>query len=199
MHGYFKKKLQQDDNIDIKASQLRCRTKQMTSDFETDSCQQPTMNNKCRLCKYSVEDVNHVISSCPNMSARYYLPLRLDALAKYVLKTVIMKNHSGMKYRELTKYEYVIKHANAEYWWNISIKTATKVPHNKPDIVRWNKLNKECSILEFGYRADVNISNKANEKNNVYGMLIRNMQILYPDYKFNMIPIIVGVLEYIPK
>ena len=25
------------------------------------------------------------------------------------------------------------------------------------------------------------------------------MQILYPDYKFNMIPIIVGALGYIPK
>ena len=30
-------------------------------------------------------------------------------------------------------------------------------------------------------------------------MLIRNMQILYPDYKFNMIPIIVNALGYIPK
>ena len=30
-------------------------------------------------------------------------------------------------------------------------------------------------------------------------MLIGNMQILYPDYQFNMIFIIVGVLGYIPK
>ena len=65
-----------------------------------------------------------------------------------------------------------------EYWCNISIKTATKVPHNKPDIVIWDKLNKECSILEFSCPVDVNISNKVNEKNNRYGMLIRNMQIL---------------------
>ena len=85
----------------MKGSQLRLRTKQMTSHFEgylgaiqdqeiatkylkrkrqIDSGQQPTMNNKCHLCKSSVEDVNHVISSCPKMSARYYLPLRHDAL-----------------------------------------------------------------------------------------------------------------------
>ena len=86
-----------------------------------------------------------------------------------------------------------------EYWWDISIKTATKVPNNKPDIVIWDKLNKECSILEFSCPADVNISNNASEKNNVYGILMRNMQILYPDYKFDMISIIVGALGYILK
>ena len=34
MHGYFQKKLQQDENIDIKGSQLRLCTKQMKSHFE---------------------------------------------------------------------------------------------------------------------------------------------------------------------
>ena len=110
-----------------------------------------------------------------------------------------MKNHPDMKYRESTDYEYIIKHDDMEYWWNISIKTAAKVPHNKPNIVRWDKLNKECSILKFSCPADVNISNKVNEKNKIYGMLIRNMLILYSDYKFNIIPIIVGALGYIPK
>lgn len=34
MHGYFQKKLHQDENIDIEGSQLRCCTKQITSHFE---------------------------------------------------------------------------------------------------------------------------------------------------------------------
>ena len=34
MHGYFQKKLQQDENINIKGSQLLLRTKQMMSHFE---------------------------------------------------------------------------------------------------------------------------------------------------------------------
>ena len=104
-----------------------------------------------------------------------------------------------MKYRESRGYEYVIKHDDIEYWWNISIKTATKVPRNKLYIVTWEKSNKECSILEFSCPANANISIKVYEKNNVYGILTRNMQILYQDYKFNVIPIIVGALGYIPK
>ena len=71
MHGNFQNKLLQDENIDMKGSQLRCCTKQMTSHFEgylgatqdqeittkylkrkrQIDGQQLTMNNKRRLCK----------------------------------------------------------------------------------------------------------------------------------------------------
>ena len=78
-------------------------------------------------------------------------------------------------------------------------KTATKIPHKKPDLVIWDKENKMCSIVEFSCPADINITQKVNDKINVYGLLIRNLQIMYPKYKFNMIPIIVGALGYIPK
>lgn len=61
------------------------------------------------------------------------------------------------------------------------------------------KLNKKCCIFEFSCSADVFISNKVNEKNKIRDMLIRNMPILYPDYKIYIIPIIVGALGRIPK
>ena len=85
------------------------------------------------------------------------------------------------------------------YRKTISIKRATKVPHNKPDLVIWDKANKLCSIVEFSCPADINITQKVNDKINVYGLLIRNLQIMYPQYRFNMVPIIVGALSYIPK
>ena len=34
MHGYYYRKLQRNDNIDISVSQQRCRTKQITLQFE---------------------------------------------------------------------------------------------------------------------------------------------------------------------
>ena len=46
-------------------------------------------NTKCRLRKHSTEDVNHIISSCPEMSS-YYLPIRHDVVAKTVLKALIL-------------------------------------------------------------------------------------------------------------
>ena len=120
MHGYYYRKLQQNDNIDISVSQQRSRTKQITSQFEgclgviqdqeiptkflvhkrqINSGQSQTTNNKCCLCKINIEDVNHIISSCPKMSTRYYLPLCHDALAKYILKAIITKNHPNERFK----------------------------------------------------------------------------------------------------
>ena len=81
----------------------------------------------------------------------------------------------------------------------MSIKTITKITHNKPDVVIWNHNEKLCSIIEFSCLADINISRKIDEKMNTYGPLLRNLQILYPEYKFEMIPIVVGALVYVPK
>ena len=36
----------------------------------------PNDNNKCRLCMSSVEDIDHTLASCPQVSSRFFLPLR---------------------------------------------------------------------------------------------------------------------------
>ena len=100
------------------------------------------------------------------MSTRYYLPL-YHVLAKYILKAIIKKNHPNERYRDLNEYEVVKKIGDTEYWWNISIKTANKIPHNKRDIVIWDKVNKLCSIVGFSCLAGINITWKVNEKINV--------------------------------
>ena len=58
---------------------------------------------------------------------------------------------------------------------------------------------KLCYIIEFSCPADTNIVNKVSEKGNIYGPLIRNMQMMYENYSFMFIPIIVGALGYVPK
>ena len=85
-----------------------------------------------------------------------------------------------------------------EYWWNLSIKAAIKTKNNKPDLIIWNNEVKTCQVVEFSCPADINVSKKVSEKENIYGPLIRSMQLLYPDYKFEFIPIIVGALGSIP-
>ena len=47
--------------------------------------------------------------------------------------------------------------------------------------------------------ADINISMKIAEKTGNYGPLIRNLQILYPQYRFMFIAIIVGAFGWVPK
>ena len=146
MHGYFYKKLINNNEIDQKLSCLRTKNCSMTSHFEgylaairdqeiptkflkhqrqIDAGITPSGNNKCRLCRSNVEAVNHIISSCNQISARYYLP-RHDVIASTVLKMIIKKNHQERNLKLLKEPEYLIKVDNHEYWWNMSIKTAKK-------------------------------------------------------------------------
>ena len=58
---------------------------------------------------------------------------------------------------------------------------------------------KICSIVEVSCPADVNISRKIDEKFSNYAPLVTNMQIIYSDYKFVVVFIIIGALGYVLK
>ena len=79
------------------------------------------------------------------------------------------------------------------------IKTLTKIPQNKPDVVIWKRNEKLCSIIEFSCPADVNISSKIDEKMKTYASLLINLQSLCPEEKFEYMLIEVGALGYVPK
>ena len=89
--------------------------------------------------------------------------------------------------------------SKTEFWWNLSIKTTAKLEHNKSDIVAWDRAGKICKIIEISCPADVNIAKEVEEKLSNYGPLIRNLQIMYPHCKFQMVPIVIGALGYVPK
>ena len=125
--------------------------------------------------------------------------MRHDVIGKAVYESLRKKNQPDSNIRYEDGPEFIYTHDNLEYWWNLSIKTSTKVKHNKPDMIIWDNNNKSCKIVEFSCPADVNVVKKGTDKENIYGPLIRNMQLMYKDYKFTFIPIIVGALGTIPK
>ena len=66
------------------------------------------------------------------MSSRYYLPLEHDSVAKaiYLKRT---KKNANTEVQFWNENEFIEKIRDYEYWWNVPIKTSTKLPHNKPD------------------------------------------------------------------
>ena len=63
----------------------------------------------------------------------------------------------------------------------------------------WDQEAKICSIIEFGCPSDINIIRKVNEKLKKYGLLVRNLQIMYPVYKFKVAATVIGTMEYVTK
>ena len=51
------------------------------------------------------------------MSARYYLPMRHDMVAKTLYTEIIKKNHSEIEApKEINEQEYIQKLGDNEYW-----------------------------------------------------------------------------------
>ena len=65
--------------------------------------------------KSNVEDITHIISSCPMMSSRYYLPMRHDPVAKAVFMSHL-KKHVGEGVPFPNEHEFIEKHGDYEYW-----------------------------------------------------------------------------------
>ena len=143
LHGYFYKQMDKDDNIDTQQSLVWAKDRFITSDLErymgaiTEqelptkhirnkrgcySGKTSTCNNKCRLCHTAIEDVTHVICNCPEMSARYYLPLRHDRMGKILYISHIQKHFPETKVEHLQEPEYIRRVKHMEYWWYISNK-----------------------------------------------------------------------------
>ena len=75
------------------------------------------------------------------------------------------------------------KENSREYWCNVSVKAATKVPHNKPNLMLQDQEAKICSIIEFSCPF----------------LVARNLQIMYPEYKFQVAPVVIETMGHVPK
>ena len=84
-----------------------------------------------------------------------------------------------------------------EFWWNVQVKT-TNVKSNLPGLFIWDLNSKECQVVEFSCLGEINVTQKIQEKENTFGSLLCNLEILYPEYSYQFIPIIIGALGSIP-
>ena len=84
------------------------------------------------------------------------------------------------------------------FWWNVKVKTTTNAKNNGPDLIIWDLISKECQVVEFSCPGHINVIRKTQEKENTYDPLLRNLQILYPEYSYQFTPISIRALGSIP-
>ena len=90
-------------------------------------------NTNCRLCKKEKKSIQHVISSCPKLSASMNLPLRHDKVAKVIYDAIIDRKNQKKAIAE------IYSEGSKEIWWDKKIKTIPPLKHSKPDIL-YNRL-----------------------------------------------------------
>lgn len=71
---------------------------------------------------------------------------------------------------------------------------------SRPEQIQWFKIEeRNCWIVEISTETDIDIKRNIGEKENNPAELLRNLQVLYPDYNFRFIAVIFEVLEYVAR
>ena len=82
---------------------------------------------------------------------------------------------------------------------NMPVTTTSKVDYDRPDVLVWEKESKLCHAIEISIPLDFNTSNRQIVKRDKYMPLVSEMQQMYQNYKFKIVPVIIGCLGAIPK
>lgn len=210
VHGYFER--EKVENIDKKLSWAWLESGTLTSDVESylttiqeqeiytkdrrkrnekDTKKKNMLDDKCRMCKKDNETIQHILGCCPIISPNLYLNARHNPVAKVIYDEILQANNIENKEKQPIR---VISSDDCDVWWDMKITMPSGVEHNKPDIVVWKKKEKLCQVIDISVPLDKNIDKKFQEKRNNYIPLISEMQRIYRDYKFEIIPVIIGAL-----
>ena len=149
----------------------------------------PDFDKKCRYCHSKTEDIFHLLCSCECLSSSMYLPMRHNEVAKVVYNAIIQHHFKEHPYIQPPP---VWKNNHIELWWDTYVPTVPKVKHNKPDIVIWNNNEKTCMILDICVPLDCNVHEQEKKKMDTYAPLIVGLLRLYPQFKYEVIPLVIG-------
>ena len=146
-------------------------------------------DKKCRFCHSKNEDIFHILCSCSHLSASMYLPLRHDEVGKELYNAIIQHHFPTLPYI-FPRPIWVHKHI--EIWWDTYVTTVPQVKNNKPDIVIWNTKEKKCYVVDVCVPLDENVHTQEKTKIDTYTPLSINLHRLYPEYMYEIVPIVLG-------
>ena len=145
------------------------------------------INAICRLCKQQNEISQHVVASCPFISASMYLPFLHDKVAYFIYKQILTSKRDEKVY-----VQEFYKDDSIEVWCDTKIKTLQKIQHNRPDTRVWKIKEKLCFIIDVSICLDVNVDKNYKLKHSSYLPLVAELKRLYEHYKFEVVSIVVG-------
>ena len=154
-----------------------------------------TINPNCRLCGCTKETIQHIVASCPRLSASMYLPIRHNKVAYVIYQYIADKYGMDMS----NGIQEIYTNDKIEVWWDVKIQTTTRLPHDKPDIVLWRKSDLKCFIIDIIVGLDVNIQRNITKKQDNYLLLAAELKRLYNIYEFDIVPIVVGATGLITQ
>ncbi|GJQ86987.1 hypothetical protein Trydic_g12573 [Trypoxylus dichotomus] len=101
---------------------------------------------RCRACRTHEETVMHLLSACPRYASTLYTDRHNMALQ-------VLYYHLRHQYKideesiQVVDPEGVITNDRCNMYWNFSFSTTTQLPHNKPNLVILDSLEKKMYVI----------------------------------------------------
>ncbi|GJQ81357.1 hypothetical protein Trydic_g20567 [Trypoxylus dichotomus] len=156
----------------------------------------PLGDTRCRACRTHEETVMHLLSACPQYAPTLYTDRHNMALKVlyYHLRHEYKIDEQSIAQYQVRDPEAVITNDRCKLYWNFSFSTTTQLPHNNPDLMILDSLEKKMYVTAMSCPADTNIADKEDENIRKYKDLMYNFKNIYKKYETIFIPIIVGVM-----
>ena len=216
-HGYLFRKIAEKEDTDYKGSYLWLKKGNLTSHIEGYFCavqeqevetkalrklrekdqeKKSSMDSKCRLCGKNKENIYHIIASCPVFSSNLYLNVRHNPIAKKIYDQVsATDNDNKKKWTHTNKVPpSITKLGSTEIWWDKPTAATSKIPHNRLDMVVWDAGNKTSKITDVCVPLDSNLGLREKTKHDNYIPFVDQLQKLYLNFKYQVIPVVDGTL-----
>ena len=163
---------------------------------EKDPLKRKEMPRLCRMCRKAEEDIFHVTAPICLVTCTYITDT--TQWPKHYIKK-FSQNLETKEIQTRKQPPNVIKIETTEIWWDHTISTTTKIPHNRPDVVILNKEEKSCQVIDICIPLDTNVQLRQGTKRDNYVPLVDQLRRIYPGYTYRIIPVIIGALGTIPR
>jgi len=153
---------------------------------------QEDVEDVCRLCSAPVENVDHVVSCCETLARTLY-NIRHDNIVRLIHWAICRRfglSTSREPWRhKLTHYQ---ENTDVQLYWEMSIPTDIRVPHNRPDIVL--RTGSTAQLVDVSVPLDHRVPAKMQEKKNKYQELGVELKKIWSLESVVVVPIVVGAL-----
>lgn len=153
-----------------------------------------TNDDRCRFCHVAVESITHLVSSCQTLLADGRYTARHNKVCRYLHWTVC--NHYKIETGPVWLHEpnpiTATEDVSVFYDKNIVLGRYVEGGAIKPDIVVWDKIQKNAKIIEVSVPNDYGINRAEREKMHKYQDLKNDLRTTWDLDSIDIIPVIVG-------
>ena len=153
-----------------------------------------TQDDQCRFCHAAVESTTHLVSACQTMLADGHYTARHDKVCRYLHWNICRHYKIDTQAVWLHEPQPTTATEDITIFYDRPIVLGRYVEGGaiKPDIVIWDKKNREAKIIEVSVPNDFGINRAEREKIHKYQDLKNDLIQTWELENIEIIPVIVG-------